>query len=571
MPPSIEDIDEFINDRNNNSIERLIDKYLETKAFAENMTSHWLDVARYADTHGYQDDLERIMWPWRDWVINAFDKNMPYNEFVRQQLSGDLLADATKEQIIATAFNRNHKITQEGGVIPEEYRVEYVADRTLTFGKAFLGLSMECARCHDHKYDPISQEDYFSLFAFFNNVPEKGLIEEYGKIPEPYINITNEEIKETLTFINNLDSLEEIPLMVMQDQPEVRKTYILNRGEYDKPTREVYAKTPGALNSFIGFEPNRKGLSDWLFDKSNPLTSRIIVNRLWQMCFGKGLVATSDDFGAQGALPTHPELLDFLAIKFMDDGWNIKSMLKFILMSRTYQQSSKLNEYLLEWDPENNYLARAPRLRLTAEKITDHMLATSGLLVNTVGGPSVKPFQPEGLWQETTGGGGGSTAKYIVDKGEKQYRRSLYTFWKRTVPPPGMMTFDAVTRDFCMVKREVTSTPLQALVMMNDPRLIEASRNLAYVALASRQNLNEQIELMFYKATSRKPTDEELNVLIEYFEEEKNRFNLNSNDALALISVGDSEKKSVGSSTEIAAMTMVASTIFNLDETITRS
>ena len=575
LPPSIKDIEHYVNSSSPSSIEDLVDKYLSSISYAENMTSQWLDVARYADTHGYQDDLERIMWPWRDWVIHAFNSNMRYNDFVSLQLSGDLLPNATKEQIIATAFNRNHKITQEGGVIPEEYRVEYVADRTLTFGKAFLGLSMECARCHDHKYDPVSQEDYFSLFAFFNNVPERGLISEYGGIPEPYIKLTKKEIDEQLTFINNLDTLEEIPLMIMKDQNKVRKTYILNRGEYDKPTREVFAKPPSSLNSFAAYKPNRKGLSDWLFDRSNPLTSRVIVNRLWQICFGNGIVATADDFGNQGALPTHPELLDFLAVKFMDDGWDIKKMLKFIIMSKTYQQTSRTTPEFIEWDPENRFFARAPRLRLSAEKIIDHMLATSELLVETVGGPSVKPFQPEGLWQETTGGGGGSTAKYVKDKGDKQYRRSLYTFWKRTVPPPGMLTFDAVTRDFCMVKREVTSTPLQALIMMNNPRMIEASRNLAYIAFESKDDLESQIVYMFYKATSRLPNEEERNILTKFFKEEKERFTINDEDAKALIDIGDLKQRDMASDAitdaDVAALTMVANAIFNLDESITRS
>ena len=575
LPPSIKDIEHYVNSSSPSSIEDLVDKYLSSISYAENMTSQWLDVARYADTHGYQDDLERIMWPWRDWVIHAFNSNMRYDDFVSLQLSGDLLPNATKEQIIATAFNRNHKITQEGGVIPEEYRVEYVADRTLTFGKAFLGLSMECARCHDHKYDPVSQEDYFSLFAFFNNVPEKGLISEYGGIPEPYIKLTKKEIDEQLTFINNLDTLEEIPLMIMKDQNKVRKTYILNRGEYDKPTREVFAKPPSSLNSFAAYKPNRKGLSDWLFDRSNPLTSRVIVNRLWQICFGNGIVATADDFGNQGALPTHPELLDFLAVKFMDDGWDIKKMLKFIIMSKTYQQTSRTTPEFIEWDPENRFFARAPRLRLSAEKIIDHMLATSELLVETVGGPSVKPFQPEGLWQETTGGGGGSTAKYVKDKGDKQYRRSLYTFWKRTVPPPGMLTFDAVTRDFCMVKREVTSTPLQALIMMNNPRMIEASRNLAYIAFESKDDLESQIVYMFYKATSRLPNEEERNILTKFFKEEKERFTINDEDAKALIDIGDLKQRDMASDAitdaDVAALTMVANAIFNLDESITRS
>lgn len=570
LPPTIDEIEEFINDVSEDAYEKVVDRLLATEAYAENMASYWMDLARYADTHGYQDDLERVMWPWRDWVIHAFNKNMPYNDFVTWQLAGDLLPNATKEQIIATAFNRNHKITQEGGVIPEEYRVEYVADRTLTFGKAFLGLTMECARCHDHKYDPISQKDYFSLFAFFNNVPEEGLIKNYGDIPKPYITLTSNEIQSQLSFINNLDTIDNIHLMVMEEKKEKRKTYILERGEYDKPKDEVQADTPEALIPIGARSGTRLELAKWLFDKDNPLTSRVFVNRLWQICFEKGIVKTSDDFGAQGALPSHPKLLDYLSKMFIDDGWDIKKMLKYLVMTETYRQSSKVNEKHLEVDPENIYLSRAPRMRLTAEKIVDHMLFTSGMMVREIGGPSVKPYQPEGLWKETTGGGGGSTAEYKRDTNERQYRRSLYTFWKRTVPPPSMMTFDAVTRDFCMVQRESTSTPLQALVMMNDPRVIEASRNLVYNYF-DQSNIEQSIADMFYAVTSRKASKEELELLISFYTDEKNKFEKNGEDAMAFLKIGDSPHVELASHDIMAAMTYVANTIYNLDESISRS
>jgi hypothetical protein len=265
--------------------------------------------------------------------------------------------------------------------------------------------------------------------------------------------------------------------MVMEEMETPRQTFVLGRGAYDNPKQEVFPTTPAAILSFEGYEKNRKGLAEWLFNKDNPMTSRVMVNRLWMMCFNRGLVRTPDDFGAQGALPSHPALLDHLAYKFMENDWDMKSILKYILLSSTYQQSSLTTKGQLENDPENSLYARGTRSRLSAEKIRDHILASSGLLVPTIGGPSVKPYQPEGLWQEVVGGGGGSSFGYEVDKGDKQYRRSLYTFWKRTVPPPDMMTFDAVTRDFCMVNRETTSTPLQALVMMNSPQIIEGARN----------------------------------------------------------------------------------------------
>ncbi len=571
LPPTLEEIDNFEKDSSPDAYEKVVDRLLQTDAYAEMMTTNWLDLARYADSHGYQDDLERIMFPWRDWVIHAFKKNMPYDQFVTWQLAGDLLPNPTREQIIATAFNRNHKITQEGGVIPEEYRVEYVSDRTQTFGTAFLGLTFECAKCHDHKYDAIQQKDYFSLFSFFNNVPEQGLIEPYGAIPKPYIKITQKEIEETLTFINNLDTLKEIPLMVMEEMPKKRQAYILNRGAYDKPTTPVDSEMPTSILAFDDkFTKDRLGLSNWLFSRKNPLTARVTVNRLWQQCFGKGIVATPDDFGNQGSLPTHPELLDWLATELMDNKWDLKASLKTMVMSATYQQSSKVTEELLELDPENNFLARASRQRLSAEMIRDHALATSGLLDKTIGGPSVKPYQPDGLWAETVGGGGGSLAKYIQDKGSKIYRRSIYTFWKRTVPPPSMMTFDASTRDVCAVRRSTTSTPLQALVMLNDPQIVEASRVLAYQSIEKEKEVKKRIGMMFRLATSREITTAELDNLLAFFKEEKSKFEKTPKDAKALLQIGEYPQRDLLADSEMAAYTIIANVIFNLDETITK-
>ncbi len=571
LSPSLQEIDDFLADESSNAYEKVVDRLLSSNAYAEHMTTQWLDIARYADTHGYQDDLERTMWPWRDWVIHAFKENMPYNQFVKWQLAGDLLPDATKEQILATGFNRNHKITQEGGVIHEEYRVEYVADRTQTFATAFLGLTVECARCHDHKYDPIAQKDFYSLFGFFNSVPEKGVI-GYGEIPEPKIKLSQKEIDEVLTFINNVDTLEEIEVMVMADSIAPRQAYILSRGAYDKPTVPVATETPPAVLPFPeDFPRNRLGLADWLTLKENPLTSRVAVNRFWQQLFGNGIVGTSNDFGNQGALPTHPELLDWLAIKFVEEKWDVRSILKYIVSSATYRQSTKISPEMLELDPQNNYLARAPRLRLSAEMVRDHFLNISGLLVKDIGGPSVKPYQPPGLWYETTGGGGGSTAKYVEGEGSALYRRSLYTFWKRTVPPPSMITFDAASRDNCTVKRQRTSTPLQALVLMNDPQIIEAARVIAYRSIEeAKPDLDARIDFIFRLATSRFPAEDEQTALREYFEEELSRFQKDEDSAKALLSNGVYPQKELLGVSEMAAYTLLASTIFNLDEAITK-
>ena len=474
LPPTLNQLNSFLKNPSNEAYEHIVDSLLASVDYAENMASEWMDIARYADTHGYQDDFERTMWPWRDWVIHAFKENMPYDQFVTYQLAGDLLPNANLEQILATGFNRNHKITAEGGVIPEEYRVEYVEDRTTTLGTAFLGLTLECARCHDHKYDPISQKEHFQFYSFFNTIPEQGLLANAAELPTPYIKVTQKEVNDVLGFINLQKSeLKEVPVMVMKEMEKPRSSYILARGIYDQHTTEVFPNTPESILPLKNDYPkNRLGLAEWLFDEEHPLTARVAVNRLWQRMFGTGIVATSFDFGNQGALPTHPELLDFLALKYRNEGWDTKKMLKYIALSATYQQDTKTTKEKLEKDPENKYLARAPRLRLSSEAIRDQALAFSGLLNKEVGGPSVKPYQPEGIWEETTGGGGGSTASYTISEGNDIYRKSLYTFWKRTVPPPSMMTFDSSSRDYCTVKRQETNTPLQALVLLNDSQMV---------------------------------------------------------------------------------------------------
>ena len=572
LPPSVEQIQSFLDDTSEKAYENVIDSLLVTTDYAEHMADEWMDVARYADTHGYQDDFERTMWPWRDWVIHAFKENMSYDQFVTYQLAGDLLPDASLEQILATGFNRNHKITAEGGVIPEEYRIEYVEDRTTTLGIAFLGLTLECARCHDHKYDPISQEAHFQFFSFFNTIPEKGLLAGANDLPEPYINITEKEAEGVLDFIHMENSpTKEVPVMVMKEMKEPRKSFILNRGVYDQPTTEVFPNTPESILPFSEEYPkNRLGLAKWLFDEENPLTARVAVNRLWQRMFGNGIVSTSYDFGNQGALPTHPELLDFLAIKFREEGWDIRKMLKYIALSETYQQSTKVSPKLLELDPENKLLARASRIRLSAEVIRDQALDISGLLYEEVGGPSVKPYQPDGIWEETTGGGGGSTASYVQSTGKDLYRKSLYTFWKRTVPPPSMMTFDASSRDICTVKREETNTPLQALVLLNDPQIIEASRALAVNAISNQQSVTEQIKFIFLRATSRLPNETELASLGNYYDNmlaEVQEQEINPDDYLT---IGAYKVPEAMNKEKVAALALTSHTILNLDETISR-
>jgi hypothetical protein len=562
LPPSLKDIDEFVNNSDPDAYEKVVDGLLSSDAYGERMASDWLDLARYADTHGYQDDLERIMWPWRDWVIDAFNRNVPYDQFVTWQLAGDLIPDASLEQILATGFNRNHKITQEGGVIDEEYRVEYVMDRTVTTSKALLGLTMECARCHNHKYDPISQKEFYEFYSFFNQVNEKGRI-EYDELPEPNITITKELIDQGLPFVKMPDSIKEVKLMVMRDDPSLkRKTHILSRGTYNNPVEEVEMGTPVIIKPFDEeFQNNRLGLANWFFDKDNPLTARVAVNRLWQQMYGAGIVSSTGDFGNQGDLPSHPELLDWLAVTFQEENWDVKKMLKRMAMSNTYRQTSKSNAELQILDPENRWYARSSRDKLTAEMIRDNALFTSGLLINKIGGPSVKPYQPEGLWAETTSGQG--LTKYIQDVGENSHRRSLYTFWKRTVPPPSMMTFDAASRDDCTVKRQKTSTPLQALALLNDPQMMEASEALAKRVLLDFDSSDEErVTSMFRMLTSRFPDKKELQDLLEYLRESEADFEANT----SLREQDNSETNSKPD--QLYAYAFLANLIFNLDEAI---
>lgn len=572
LPPTLEQIEKFAANPSQEKYEEVIDSLLLSVDYAENMAAEWMDIARYADTHGYQDDFERTMWPWRDWVIHAFKENMPYDQFVTYQLAGDLMPNANLEQILATGFNRNHKITAEGGVIPEEYRVEYVEDRNTTLGTAFLGLTLECARCHDHKYDPISQKDHFQFYSFFNTIPEKGLLDNAADLPEPYIKVTQKEVNDILGFINlEKSEMKEVPVMVMKEMDQPRSSFILKRGIYDQYGDEVFPDTPESILPFDNYPKNRLGLAKWLFDDEHPLTARVAVNRLWQRMFGSGIVASSFDFGNQGSLPTHPELLDYLAIKYKTEGWDTRKMLKYIAMSETYQQDTKASPEKLEQDPENKYLARASRLRLSSEAIRDQALAFSGLLNREVGGPSVKPYQPEGIWEETTGGGGGSTASYTLSEGEDVYRKSIYTFWKRTVPPPSMMTFDSSSRDYCSVKRQETNTPLQALVLLNDPQIVEAARVAAVGEMEAKPNAeSEQIKTLFYKATSRMPNETEIQSLTDYYTEMLSKVENGEISTSEYLSIGRSEVPTGLNKEKLVAMTLTAHTILNLDETINR-
>lgn len=913
LPPTVEEIDKFLGDKAPDAYERLVDRLLASPRYGERMAADWLDVARYADSHGYQDDGMRTMWPWRDWVISAFNRNLAFDDFITWQIAGDLLPNPTYEQILATGFNRNHMQTQEGGVVPEEYRTEYVVDRVNTFGRAFLGISTECARCHDHKYDPLTQKEYFRLYSFFNNVNEVGQI-PYSGVPSPTVMVRNASVEEMVakirqrttaleqetrfdnpvfdagfqawlakasakpdvvknppgligylpldagvhgieypkvdpkakkekkaksepppkpekiyTFVNEtapkmrgkfggdkdrlpttipgkvghaqtlngdgyinigekpfayfdrhqpfsfgiwfriekqgasgpfvtrsggvmngqrgyevllrpdgtftaglhhvapdnsleiettkpvktgewhhltltydgsshaagvrlfldgklaetrilidrlqqsliwdrtnnswgappplrigkrqdetlgdvsvdefrvydrqltrlevaylggasanplaevlatpaesrtpeqkaalreqyvlrdepafakpfdeltwlrgqendaLTSLTEV--MVMRDRTAPRPTFVLARGAYDAPTERVTPGTPHSLGDMPKDLPqNRLGLAKWLLAPSHPLTARVMVNRYWAMLFGTGIVATPADFGSQGRLPTHPELLDWLATTFVQSGWDLKALQKRIVTSATYRQSSVTDAKTLTLDPSNEWLARGRSYRLAAEQIRDGALAASGLMTATIGGPSVYPYQPDGLWEALATR---NATTYVQDKGDSLYRRSLYTVWKRSSPPPSAINFDAAERLFCTVTRQRTSTPLQALVLLNDPQYVEAARAIAERTMAEGgATARDRITYAFRLVTSRHPRPDELALLEKLFHEEEATFAQDSKAAARLAGVGEHRRAGQtkpDASPEGAALTVVASTLLNFDEAV---
>lgn len=573
LPPTLELMEEFSNIDDPLRYNKLVDRLLDQPSFGEKLAVLWLDIARYSDSYGYQDDNVRTQWPYRDWVIHAFNTNLSYDKFITWQLAGDLLPNANKEQILATAFNRNHKYTEEGGVIDEEYRIEYILDKTNTFSKAILGMTVECAQCHDHKYDPISQKNYYEMFAFFNNTPEKGYegdVSQSKPAKTPILFIEREDTEELLNFINRPDT-SRIMVSVMDELDTIRPTYILDRGLYDARTEEVNPSTPESILAFDEALPrNRLGLAQWTVGKENPLTARVFVNLVWQEIFGAGLVKTAGDFGMQGDMPTHPELLDWLAVDFMENGWDIKRLIKLIVSSATYRQSAIVDSKKLEKDPENIYLASAPRLRLTGEHVRDLVLASSGLLVNEIGGPSVKPYQPAGLWEASTSGRG-ELAIYRQDKGEDLYRKGLYTFIKLTSPPPKLSIFDASNRDLCEVTRGRTNTPLQALAMLNDPLVLEASRVLASSLTAQFEEPRTAIETAFKRIVCRPPAEQELIILEDYYRDEFEKFTENPEELNQVVSVGEFPMDEKIKTPEVAALMHVIVALYNLEETITRT
>ncbi len=830
LPPKPAELTAFLADKSPNAYEKVVDRLLASPHFGERMAVPWLDLSRYADTHGYHIDSHRDMWPWRDWVVSAFNRNLPYDQFTLWQLAGDLLPKPTREQLLATGFNRNHMINYEGGAIPEEYQTEYVIDRVEATSTVWLGLTTGCARCHDHKYDPIRQKEFYRMFAFFNTIGEKGLdgmrgnaepmlrlpdatqaeklsmleaaiaekeaaideadvvalregwekkvgsaipdrpqpgllahydfegnlndvagayrhavtqkgelafspaaagrglsfdgrteisfpdltglesaalwvrvngrldakpstfyrasgwtiwmdggevigplkrgsyvyVARNGKtsrsqervltgdwthlaisgdrifvngkaqplvasdeaVPEPWIRASMDDLRlysraltdadvrwlstdypnrvaltipparrsrdqrlrlleyyfeqgaptdvkslnaELSDLYRQRDELQEAmpSAMVMREMGIPRETKVLARGDYRNGTEVV---TPG-LPSFLpplpkGAPPNRLGLAQWLVSPENPLTARVAVNRFWAMYFGQGIVKTVEDFGSQGEVPVHPELLDWLAVDFRDNGWDVKALQKKIVMSAAYQQSSRVTPALLDKDPENRLLARGPRFRLPAEFVRDNALAVSGLLNAKLGGPGVYPYQPAGVWEDIAYGDYFTAQKFVADKGANLYRRSMYSFWKRTAPPPGLATFDAPDREKCTARRALTNTPLQALVLLNDPTYVEASRALAVRML--REGGKDPLGWAFQTVLARRPAAKEAAVLRAQADKQLAIYRNYPQGAEQLLRVGESPVPADLDKARLAAWTTVASVILNLDETITK-
>lgn len=630
---------------------KAVERLLDSPQFGERWAWDWLDAARYADTNGYQGDPERTMWPWRDWVVKAINANMPYDQFTIWQLAGDLMPKATPEQKLATGFNRNHMINGEGGRIAEETRVENVMDRVETTSTVWLGLTMGCSKCHDHKFDPLTMRDYYALYDVFNQTSEDGKgrsgqaapamdistpaelerakkagekvnaiaaeVEafELKKFPRPegkpltesdaiklpgnlpaYIAKTEpkkrgvDPLLEAVSYFKDKDAaysklLQKLlaavrekvsatnnvtKVMVMDTLAQPRETFTLEKGAYDKPTTtKVSFTVPASLPPMPKDAPNnRLGLAQWIVSRDNPLTARVTVNRFWQAFFGVGLVKTAEDFGVQGESPLHRELLDWLAAEFIGSGWDVKALMRLIVTSETYQQSSKFDVSSFksaEVDPENRYLARGARFRMPSWMIRDQALFVSGLMKEQVGGPSVKPYQPEGIWEEATFG----KKSYVQDHGDALYRRTLYTFWRRIVGPT--MLFDNAARQVCAVKATRTNTPLHALVTLNDITFVEAARALAQrVLLTHRGDEEEALRHAFRRVTCRMPSAAEMALLKAQLARLRTEQAGDRAAAMKLLSVGESKRDETLDPVEHAAWTSLCLMLLNLDEAVTK-
>ena len=577
LPPEPALLKQFLADKKPGAYERLVDELLTSPHYGEHQARYWLDAVRYGDTHGLHLDNKRAIYPYRDWVVRAFNRNQPLDQFLIWQLAGDMLPEPTLEQQVATGFVRMNPTTAEGGAIPAEFQAKNNFDRVETVGTALLGMSLVCARCHTHKYDPIPQVEYYQMMAFFNSTAEPsmdGNRYEYGPTVKAPADVAAWDRWESLKKKGEAGAKELAefqktfkPTLVAKELPKPRETKLLERGEYNLPKGE--SLQPGVFSVMSEFPKdaprNRLGLAQWLTARGHPLVSRVLVNRIWQRTFGEGLVRTPADFGLQGEQPTHPELLDWLAVDLQDRDWNLKAMLKQMVMSRTFQQSSARRAQMN--DPENRLWARGPSFRLDAESLRDVALWSSGLLESAMGGEGVKPYQPAGLWKALMHPGS-NTKNYVADKDARQYRRSLYVYWKRTSPHPMMTLFDAPSRESSCVRRSRTSTPTQSLALLNERQRVEMGRRFGQRLMLNAKDDTARLNLLFELVASRAPNAIEHKACMDLFKTLKTRYAANEKDAQAFLSVGDSPRDKKLNAAEHAAWAQVAITVLASDITM---
>ncbi len=652
LPPTVLELEKFLDDTSPTAYEEAVARILQSSAFGERMAWDWLDAARYADTNGYQGDRERTMWPWRDWIVKAFNENLPFDQFTIWQLAGDMLPDATVEQRLATGFCRNHMINGEGGRIPEENRIDYVMDMTETMGTVWLGLTLNCCRCHDHKFDPVKQQEYYQLFAFFDQtsvdggggdpqtaptiaIPSTEQQSELNRL-ELQLAAANSQFKtrseqlavdyatweselrhsssagvrdadpmleavlaKTEADLSKADrasltkrhqqsddafqSLEKdvksiesnrklvqasVPkVMIMAQRPKLRETFSLQRGLYNQPGDKVSANVPASLPPLAaGMPADRLAMAKWLVSNEQPLTARVVVNRFWQQMFGVGLVKTVEDFGSQGEIPRYLDLLDWLSADFRESGWDTKRLLRMIVSSQAYRQSSSfLDSEIAKDDPENRWIARGPRYRMPSWMVRDQALAASGLLVPKVGGEAVNGYQPDGVWEEASFG----KKKYQQGVGDALYRRSLYIYWRRIIGPT--MFFDNASRQICSVKSVRTNTPLQALFTLNDVTFVEAARALATHALQFDDvDDSAKIDYVYQRVLCRRALEAEKEVLTAALIRSRKQFSQLPALATELLSLGESKIVEGFNRDELATWTALCLAVFNLDETLTK-
>ncbi|MSQ95046.1 MAG: DUF1553 domain-containing protein [Gemmataceae bacterium] len=601
LPPTPEEVDEFVMEyagaKRGAAYEKVVNRLLKSKHFGERMAVHWLDIVRYADTAGYHSDNNRDVWLYRDWVIDAFNQNKPFADFARDQIAGDLLPNATNDQKIASGHNRLLQTTEEGGSQAKEYTAKYAADRVRNFSTAWLGMTLGCTECHDHKYDPFTTKEFYKLAAFFADIQEvavgrqgqtpimtstqqaqvKKLDDDITQIQKEIAALPKEKVKDAqqkLAAVQKQKAAVQkaVPTTLISTSGPPRIMRLLKRGNWLDDSGELVMPDVPAVLPTMKIEkdkkrPTRVDLANWLVAPENPLTARIFVNRLWMLSFGSGIVKTADDFGALGAWPTHPELLDWLTLDFQASGGDTKRAIKQIVMSAAYRQSSKGTPELRQRDPYNQLLARQGRYRIDAEFVRDNALAISGLLVAKVGGPSVKPYQPAGYWRYMNF----PVREWANDKGESQYRRGLYTHWQRTFLQPSLLAFDASTREECTVERPRSNTPQQALVLLNDPTYVEASRVFAEKIIKTTGKTPDRIQTAFRLALQRQASIDEVQIVNRLYDKHRKHYEANPKDAASLLSVGYAQAAKDIQPEELAAWTSVARTILNLHETITRN